>query len=1094
LLSRPDAQILALYMSGRLIDWRQTVRQSVKESAMPDPTSLSFDFNKNILGAASSGGIVITPTAGVLAALVAGEPFPAGPITLASASLQTQGSKDVVFGGDGQGNVTFSAKAAASLAVNADPAQVVAQLNLADSIAGGVSFPADPESSWEALQWSYDLQGAGKGSVGLGSGVTATFGADAKQTGAFALLHRFAPTDPARQALEDLVASWRLPRQVGGIDDLRPGTWLIAELDGSLSLSLGVQYGYLFNWLRQVEGKLAGDIALRLQLGLSATIGFTASGRYALVVSRPSSDPAQKVLRLQLFKQRKQGWNFAFDAGAQAQADLHTVLPPTLEGLLRAVLNVQDGQILSDLQEWLDPAKDLGAMLSNAGADYAEKFLGEVTAVQNVSQKLTEARAQLSGFLQKWDTLDQRVAASLWARIEDEKYVAAVSGLAQRISDTLGNETVLRTLLTQQVQKVNFFTTPEGQWLSAQATGGILQLIESSQQLQKLRKAADQTLAILSEPEVLELVQRLKAAINERFGLDKVEADLQKAIDASDPAKLDAWLRGRLTTFLDATPAVQQLKDIKNAINALRDKGQALYAKTLKALQQQYQADLAVTYQQTAEGTALLDIEFDFSQDGAQDGGALGALLQEALHGSFDRLFLEVHPGVTLNKATLSHQIRRERHIDLTLPSSFAEMGSINQALASVTALDDGGRVLLYEASGVDDATFATAKTRRDSRLSLAAQLPVRVSGLRQHETASLTYSYSFHQATKNLRKDQLETQVGAYAERYFPAQFPADGDGTSSGAFSQWADDLDREAEGLEKNGAGNLGNTLVTLELGVPPAVGTAWLQAPAGGDPRYLDMSLRLQRRLKELIPFYYFRDLSAYGNPSSAALLAWAALPVTNWVKIQGGALVADGSGRLHWNYPDSELLAAMVGSVATDRNLERQILRIQGVLGKVPGLSGIAKQYANAEQASADLRARAVSASQHPFLFSLLNVESRMVNGAAAAGAKMAAFQSQAAAHPEKAIAALADFASALSSVFNELAWSIYGKDALRPLGTLLFAEAATALDPTLSGQTSALLRIAILKQSAQFPPAQFPDDSALTADQVLIEQAVVSGS
>jgi len=1057
---------------------------------MPDQTSLSFDFKKNILGAASSGGIVITPTAGVLAALLEGKPFPAGLLTLVSGSLQTQGGKDIVFGGDGQGNVTFGASAASSLQVNADPTAVVNGLGLADPIAGGLSLSTDAGSSWAALQWSYNLQGSGKGSVGLGSGVTATFGADAKQTGAFALLHRFAPTDPAQQVLSDLVASWQLPRQVSGPGDLRPGTWLIAELDGSLSLSLGVQYGYLFNWLRQIEGKLAGDIALRLQLGISTTMGFTASGRYALAVSRPASDPASKVLRLQLFKQRKKGWNFAFDAGAKAQADLGTVAPSTLEGLLRAILNVQDGQILSDLQEWLDPTKDLGTMLSNAGVDYAEKLLGEVTGLVDVAQKVAAARAQLAAFLQKWDTLDQRLASALWARIDDQKYVVAVTSLAQQISDTLGNEDKLRALLTQQIQRVNFFTTPEGQWLSARATDGLLQLIENSQQLQQLRKAADQTLAILSEQEVLKLAQRLKAAINARFGLDKIDAGLQKAIDASDPAQLDAWVRGRLTEFLNATPTVQHLKDIKNAINALRDKGQALYAKTLKALQQQYQADLAITYQQTTEGTALLDVEFDF----AQDDGALGALLQSALHGDFDRLFLEEHPGVTLNKATLTHQIQRERHIDLTLPSSFAEMGSINQALASVTALDDGGRVLLYEASGTDDAQYATAKTRRDSRLSLVAQLPVRVSGLRQHEAGSLTYSYAFHQATKNLRKDQLETQVGAYVQKYLAAQFPADGDDTSSGAFAHWVDDLDREAESLEPNGAGNLGNTLVGLELGVPAAVGAAWLKAPAACDSRYLDMSLRLQRALKNLSPFYYFQDLKNYGNPASAALLAWAALPVANWVKIQNGALVSDGSGRLHWNYPDSELLAAMVNSVATGQNLEREILSIQGVLGKVPGLSGIAQAYADAAHASADIRGRALGSSQQPFLFSLLNVESRMVNGAAAAGAKMAVFQNQAATNPEKSIAALADFASALSSVFNELVWSIYGKDALRPLGTLLFSEAATALDPTLAaGQTSALLRIAILKQSAQFPPANFPDDSALTADQVLIEQTVVSG-
>ena len=243
--------------------------------------SLSFKFNPQILGANSSGSLLLSPPAAVLTALAGNAPFPAGPVTLAQASLQTQGGKDIVFGGDGKGNATFSAGAASSLAINADPAQVVASLDLADPLGSGLSFPAGPASSWAALLWSYDLQGSAKGSVGLGSGVTVNFGADGKKSGAFALLHRYTPDAPSREVIADLVASWRLPRQVTAPGDLRPGTWLVAEIDGSLSLSLGVQYGYLFNWLRQVEGKLAGDVALRLQLGLEATIGFTASGRYA---------------------------------------------------------------------------------------------------------------------------------------------------------------------------------------------------------------------------------------------------------------------------------------------------------------------------------------------------------------------------------------------------------------------------------------------------------------------------------------------------------------------------------------------------------------------------------------------------------------------------------------------------------------------------------------------------------------------------------------------------------------------------------------------------------------------------------------------
>lgn len=1060
--------------------------------------SLSFNLDKKVLGADSSAGIVISPPPEVLAALAANKKFPPGEVVLTKAALQAQGGKNLGFGGDGSGSVTFGAHADASLIINADPSAVVGGLGLADPIASGLSFPASPPnppekaSSWVALLWSYDLQGAARGSVGLGAGAGATFGADGKKSGSFALLHRFAPDALSRDVLDDLVASWRLPRQVSAPDDLRPGTWLIAELDGSLALSIGARYGYLFNWLRQVEGKLAGDIALRLQLGLDATIGFTAAGRYALAVSRPSPDPAQQVLRLQLFRQRKKGWNFAFHATASVKADPGQVAPPTLEGLLRAVLNVDDGQILSDLQEWLDPTKDLGAMLAGAGADYAEKFLDQVTGV-DVASELDQARAELSGFLEKWNNLDRKVAASLWAHIEEVPYVTAVRGLAQEVSDTLGSEQQLRALITRKIESVNFFRTPEGQWLAAQATDGLLSLIESSQQLQQLRKTADETLAIVSQQKVLSVAQKLKAYIAQRFGLDKVEASLQKAITASDPQKLDAWLRGRLTEFFDASPTVQQLNEIKNGINAVRQKGQALYAKTLKALQRQYEADLAMTYQKTTTGTALLDVELDFSQDD----GSLGTLLREALAGKFNRLLTEPHGGVTLRTATLTHEIRRERHIDLTLPSSFREMGSINQALASVTAIDDGGRVLLYEVSGTDEVSVATAKSRRDSRLSVTAHLPVQVSGqvpgLRRHEAASLTYSYSFHQATANLRKNQLETQVGAYVQKYMSKDFPADGDGTSSGAFSIWVDDLDTEVEALEQNGTGNLGNTLVSLELGVPPAVGNAWLAAPASGSPIYLEMSLLLQAKLKELIPFYFFQNLANYGVSSSDALLTYAALPPSNWVKVKSNSLVPAGGGKLHWNYPDPEILRMMVGSSDADHNLQMAILRIQGALAKVPGLAGIAERFSNPRVASADIRGHALAQPLSQSLFSLLNVESRLVNAAAAAGAQMAKFVSQSAAHPEQAIAALAKFAGQLTATFNDKVWSIYGRSALRPMGTLLFSEAARAIDPSLALDTSALLRIAILKGSVSpFPPADFPDDSGVTPDQVLVEHMVVS--
>ena len=74
--------------------------------------------------------------------------------------------------------------------------------------------------------------------------------------------------------------------------------------------------------MRQTKlGGLRGDIGLRLQLGVSAALGFSASGQYAVVLSRPSIDSQDQQLRLRLFKMRKKGWDFSLNAGADVQGN-----------------------------------------------------------------------------------------------------------------------------------------------------------------------------------------------------------------------------------------------------------------------------------------------------------------------------------------------------------------------------------------------------------------------------------------------------------------------------------------------------------------------------------------------------------------------------------------------------------------------------------------------------------------------------------------------------------------------------------------------------------------------------------------------------
>ena len=73
--------------------------------------------------------------------------------------------------------------------------------------------------------------------------------------------------------------SWRLPRQVNfdGADvNLAPNTWLVAEVDGSLALTVGARLGYEVSFSR--EATLAGltrDLGATIDAKLKATFGVT---------------------------------------------------------------------------------------------------------------------------------------------------------------------------------------------------------------------------------------------------------------------------------------------------------------------------------------------------------------------------------------------------------------------------------------------------------------------------------------------------------------------------------------------------------------------------------------------------------------------------------------------------------------------------------------------------------------------------------------------------------------------------------------------------------------------------------------------------
>ncbi|HEX8335366.1 MAG TPA: hypothetical protein VF621_01470, partial [Pyrinomonadaceae bacterium] len=811
---------------------------------------IKFEKNREFLSGDAAVGLNLTAVKDpkVAAALAANQQFPAGDVRLGDISVSGEGGRSVKFAGD-RGSVEFKAgaEARAGLGVYFDPDQMLAALDLDDNIAPGMSLKSDPDSLYLVLSWGYDLAGSAKGSLALGANpLTISFGAEGKRTGSYAVVRRFARDKGARDAVAETANSWMLPTQVESLDKFEPGTWLVAEVDGSVALSLGAKFGYDYNWVRETQlGGLSGAIGMRVQLGVSVALGFEASGKFALVVGRESQDPADRTLRLRLFRQRKRGWSFALNAAATVQGK-DELLPAELDDFIAGVFGTHGAQIVKDLaalDKWTDVTKDPAGLLAGFSIDYAKKFLGSVTAVKDldIPGNLEKAKALVLDLIGKWNDLDHRVASMLLKLAERGGDLARVREVVGKVADA--DDDAVRAEVNRLLKDVNFFDTPEGKWLESVATGGLLRLLNSSNEIERLKEAAAQTKALLDGGRLEETLGRMQEYINQKLHLSEVE----KVVNEADLDRLDEWLKARLKKFLGEEIDFNRVKEIQQAIGTVRAKGQEFYRAGLKALTDTYTFEFAAAYQKTTSATALFDIDFDFGAQG------VGASLREAVDGRFDGLLVEERPGVTLNAAELTHGVKRRTHVELTLPFfGKQEMTHFNNAVSKVKATNDNGRVLVYE---LDAEDIVVKKNQRNSTATLAGFLSLRPGDAVQvFSTKSLDYGYSLRQVKKGMKRADLKYQLGAYMDPDAASGRPLLGgvfgpqaDGSVAASFDAWLGDLDTAVEQALHNGPDIFGNTLLSLEVGVSPNVTAAWLNASDDEtSPLYLDMSRRIQAR--------------------------------------------------------------------------------------------------------------------------------------------------------------------------------------------------------------------------------------------------------
>jgi hypothetical protein len=863
---------------------------------------------------------------------------------------------------------------------------------------------------------------------------------------------------------------------VKDIDHLPPFTWLITEVDGTFGVKAKVNFGFDFSWLRETAGGgLSGDIGLKLQTGLSASLGFTTSGKYAIALSRESED---KKIRLRLFKLRVNGWDFGFSG--KLTATQVVPLPDRFDDLLSAVVGTHHQQIvklLGQVEDWTDPRKPLFGPLVNLADGEARQLIETISGVADLNAAFEEVKGRIQKVFKVWNGLPQETTNLIWSKLQIPAEVIEIAKIAKHVAASDSASTL--ALIRKALPDVEFLNSTVGKALSSFALKGLFAALHSSEAVREIQQTAKQVADLLDGSTVQGLLTKLQNEINTRLDITQIE----RVVDHASLDRLDSWLKARLESFLEqkiagpaGVAAVQKLRAGLAAIIANRDE---LYAKALQALQRTYHFKFNAMYQSTTSSSALLDAIFDFGAAGTQAAGGLAL----ALEGKFDELLADPISGVEIQEGVLAFGIHKESHVSLALPYFSTSSAHVNDTLAKLSHVHEDGGGLIYSLEASD---IVTAKNDFSSALAVSLSVPGGLPNVLVHSTDSATYRYDFKVAVPHLTATHLESGYAPYVHAYLSEEFKP----TSPGTFEDWV-------EGIS-GGTGRFGHSVVSLSVSLPPKSLLIWLTAPeSDADPKYKLMSIRLQKSFKRLLHDTLFADIRNYrevsGDTAARAVLAFCSVPpCSNAVLVNSGEKIkfldetAKGN-HLYWDYRDRgenlfnvDLRAKVLSDPATITNLRALLQAARMRISAAGDPDHVLRFYEDAR--AGDILGDAI---QGHLIDSLFPVEGNMVGQARQAGLKMAEFRKHKFANPVRARKDLAQFGQKLTEDFNHNMKNFAVGDALLPLGTLAYIEAVSALDPQAAAPSAAMFSLEILKPGAVLKGMQPDPGDVLRSERVV---------
>ena len=1052
---------------------------------MPDSR---FSIKKVIEARGSTAGALTVEASApdnpdLLDALLGGA-LPASDIALGKVHLAGEAGKSVVLG-SGKARTEFSAAVGGHgrFGVYAAGTDVLAALDLDTAPVGGLELPTDEDRRFGVLDWGYEV--AVGGGIALQGKAAPKIEGNARRRARYVVLRHLSSNLQGKTFVSRTLGSLILPSQITSATSLDPGTWVIAEVDGSLGIKVGAQYGFAVDWVREASaGGLSGDIGLKIKAGIDLALGFSAAGRYRVVVSRPSSMASDKTVRVQVFKLRRKGWEFALNAGATVEP-VATIVPETFDAFLGGVFGIDGNQLLADLgriRSLTDPGTALEALLGDSPGVLAllEDLVPGTAALVD---RYAQAWKRIEGLLSKWESLDHDVAALLWAKLGHPEEVDAIRSFAGTLVDLDGD--AARNAILERIEGSALGSDAVLQWLSSTLDGDLLSALASTKTLTLVQKVASITATVLDPGTLGMVLGALHEFMGETLHVDRI----REAVDSGSVQSLDRWLTTRLETFLGQAIDATRLRELGKVIELLEAKGPEFFEKAQEALSRKYEVAFALAYRNSTERTALVDVEIDGAHHDAP------RLLKQAISGELGRFLLKDHPAVTLRTGTLTHGIERETSVSVSLPLFDRDVRTFTRSLARVDVKDEpGGRVALYS---VDAENTVERDNNRRSRLTLSGTLQVESNQVRQWSAPEWSSTYEYVETFANARRAVLENRLEPLVEIYFSDDFTLDAAGTS-GSVSTWLDDFDRTIATLAANGSDNFGNTLMRLSVALPAAVGAAWARAPrAKTAPEYMAMSLAMQSSMRRVMlrvadakPKFFKKRVEA------AALLVYAALPPAHGASIRrNGEINLRGKSAIHWNWNDPKLMLAFLNNRQTHINLAANLFSVHRRLSRGGEVGpGIANRYKpEAERVEEILKlALHTTSSGLTELERLLFVEEEAVEAAREAGQAMARFHDSARTDAAEAVTALAEFGARTTKAFNEKLRPKFGDTALPALSGELFSAAAKAFDPSLAKKKSlAMLEVMTFREDVVFPPEDL--DVLGGRDDLLLAQRFVRG-